>query len=224
MGQAAVELPDPLSKTPAPATSADDLLSQLAGEEIDRLLKEAEVDPAPTPAPVEQAASRVDPAPRAQPPASSETKEIVDVFSPDGEVRQATVPTVAGAQPMPATTVQPPASDEVGKIASSQSPAPAPQTEGSVAQPEEAGTSTAERTALDGVAEILEAQARADDACGEPSELEGLPLYLKPLQWLNAPLGLFPSSVRETIGKVAILTLFNAIAVIIYVIVFRRAH
>src|SRR5438067_37356 len=63
MGQAAVELPDPLTKTPAPATSADDLLSQLAGEEIDRLLKEAEVDPAPTPAPVEQAASRVAHAP-----------------------------------------------------------------------------------------------------------------------------------------------------------------
>src|SRR5437762_13293359 len=101
MGQAAVELPDPLTKTPAPATSADDLLSQLAGEEIDRLLKEAEVEPAPSSAAaVEQAAPRVDPAPRAQPSISSDTKEIVEVFSPDGEVRQATVPTVAAAQPM----------------------------------------------------------------------------------------------------------------------------
>jgi hypothetical protein len=219
MGQAAVELPDPLTNTPAPATSADDLLSQLAGEEIDRLLKEAEVEDAPTPAPGEQAAPRVDPAPRAQPSVSSETKETVDVFSPDGEVRQAAVPTVAAAQPPPAPT-QPPASDQVDKLASTESPAPA----ASVAQPEEAGTSTAERTALDGVAEILEAQARADDACAEASTDQGLPIYLKPLQWLNAPLSLFPSSVRETIGKVAILTLFNAIAVIVYVLVFRRAH
>src|SRR2546423_6074349 len=43
MGQA-VDLPDPSEIPAAPATSADDLLSQLAGEEIDRLLAEAEVE------------------------------------------------------------------------------------------------------------------------------------------------------------------------------------
>jgi len=44
MGQAAVDLPDPLeSPPPAAKTSTDDLLSQLAGDEIDRLLAEAEL-------------------------------------------------------------------------------------------------------------------------------------------------------------------------------------
>ncbi len=45
MGQATVDLPDPL-KSPAPTTSGgtDDLLAQLAGEEIDRLLADADVE------------------------------------------------------------------------------------------------------------------------------------------------------------------------------------
>src|SRR5580698_6597282 len=43
MGQAIVDPPDPQENSkPAPTTSADDLLSQLAGNEIDRLLAESE--------------------------------------------------------------------------------------------------------------------------------------------------------------------------------------
>jgi hypothetical protein len=41
---------------------------------------------------------------------------------------------------------------------------------------------------------------------------------------MNAPLDAFPDTVRDAIGKVAILTLFNAIAVIVYVVVFRHRH
>src|SRR3954449_9061854 len=49
MGQAAVDLPDPLETPPHPgapdgAAGTDELLSQLAGEEIDRLLADADVD------------------------------------------------------------------------------------------------------------------------------------------------------------------------------------
>jgi len=59
MGKAAIDLPDPLSPPEAakPLTSTDDLLAQLAGEEIDRLL--AEVD--------EQAAAAAPAAPVASP-------------------------------------------------------------------------------------------------------------------------------------------------------------
>jgi hypothetical protein len=43
MGQAIVDPPDPQENSkPAPTNSADDLLSQLAGNEIDRLLAESE--------------------------------------------------------------------------------------------------------------------------------------------------------------------------------------
>ena len=47
MPRTAVNLPDP-TQTPArgAASNADDLLSQLAGEELDRLLSEAESAPA----------------------------------------------------------------------------------------------------------------------------------------------------------------------------------
>jgi len=47
MGQATLDLPDPLNEPSAPRQqSADDLLSQMAGEELDRLLSEAESHPA----------------------------------------------------------------------------------------------------------------------------------------------------------------------------------
>src|SRR5947208_16183237 len=45
MGQAAIDLPDPLqNQSTAGGPSADDLLAQLAVEEVDRLLAEAEVE------------------------------------------------------------------------------------------------------------------------------------------------------------------------------------
>ena len=44
MGQAMVDLPDPLETPAASGLGADDLLAQMAGEEIDRLLAEAEAE------------------------------------------------------------------------------------------------------------------------------------------------------------------------------------
>jgi hypothetical protein len=49
-----------------------------------------------------------------------------------------------------------------------------------------------------------------------------LPLYLRPLEWLSAPLDACPENVRDVIGKVAILTTVNAVSVLIYVFLFRR--
>lgn len=57
------------------------------------------------------------------------------------------------------------------------------------------------------------------DALLEP---ESLPIYLKPLEWLNAPFDLLPDAVRDVIGKVALLTLFNAVAVLLYVFLIRK--
>src|SRR5215213_6870575 len=52
MGQAAVDLPDPLDAPPPSSLSGtDDLLAQLAGDEIDRLLAEADVEQTSSPAP-----------------------------------------------------------------------------------------------------------------------------------------------------------------------------
>jgi len=91
MGQVAIDLPDPLhNPEPAPGPSADDLLAQLAGEEIDRLLAEADVErptqpsnspilssaysvPSEAPIPSTVQASNVTFAPSAADPAQSQT-------------------------------------------------------------------------------------------------------------------------------------------------------
>src|SRR3954471_17777410 len=101
MGQAAVDLPDPLETPPHPdasdgAAGTDELLSQLAGEEIDRLLADADVDrdavggpassspPGPGPGPLvtssEATTDRVNrpPAP-VNPPAESHADLLPDV-------------------------------------------------------------------------------------------------------------------------------------------------
>lgn len=46
--------------------------------------------------------------------------------------------------------------------------------------------------------------------------------WLAPLLWLNAPLRGTPHSLRESIGKLALLTLLNAVAVLVYALVIRR--
>ena len=46
--------------------------------------------------------------------------------------------------------------------------------------------------------------------------------WMRPLIWLNSPLAGAPQTWRQTAGKVAILTLLNATAVLVYLFVIRR--
>jgi hypothetical protein len=50
---------------------------------------------------------------------------------------------------------------------------------------------------------------------------DSIPFYLLPLVWINAPLAKYSDDVRDMIGKIAITTLINAMAVLIYVLLFR---
>ncbi len=66
---------------------------------------------------------------------------------------------------------------------------------------------------------------------GTPEVIKGrrrfrarLPLILKPLEWINVPLDLCPENIRELVGKIAIVTMVNAAAVLTYVWMFRRHH
>ena len=151
MGQAAVDLPDPLEK-PKATGSADELLAQLAGDEIDRLLA-------------------------------------------DGD---------AGKSPEPASEA--PAAPPIVESVAEAEAAPAPE-----------GTGDPERIAL-----------AADDVAQHAADLldseTDVPVFLKPLVWLSSPLEGFGDGVRETIGKIAVLTMVNAIAVLVYVMIFRRHH
>jgi hypothetical protein len=48
------------------------------------------------------------------------------------------------------------------------------------------------------------------------------PLLVRVLELFNSPLSACPESVREAMGKVAVITLVNALAVLAYVLIFRR--
>jgi len=282
MGQATVDLPDPLDQPPpANPGGVDDLLSQLAGDEIDRLLAEADSEAPPpvkaaTPidAPVEPIRFDEEPvsqtavaaAPKLSPnsplaklnaladlppeagavagsPAATladdamtvdaETQASLDALSSELEA-----PAVADGGILPPGAVEKVLADEAaGLLGTPPAAAPAPQV------PEELGTTADERGALSaGVDDELSAAAAskvplgaaAPEASPEISSKEldavlgldeddaPLPLLLRPLEWLNAPLAACPQGVRDTIGKAAIITMINALAVLVYVAFFRR--
>jgi hypothetical protein len=174
MGQAAV-VPDPIEHDAAPAGSADDLLSQLAGEEIDRLLAESEAE--------REAAAPPEPEAPGAPPPAVDTPEV-DLGSLQ---REAAAESIANASaPRPAA-------------AASQTPPPQ-MTPAAPPRPEPASKVPANR----------------------PDPDASMPVYLKPLIWLNAPLASLPVGAREALGKAAIVTLVNALAVLLYVMLFRH--
>jgi hypothetical protein len=205
MGQAAVELPDPLQAAPeSPKTSTDELLSQLAGEEIDRLL--AEVD-AGAPRDARAAASPIDVSPPLRPELEKE-QEGVAPAAPEGVAEPAAPSSkdetvTAELDALFSAAVEKDKADEEAAAAAA-----------AIAAEQ---TSAAERAGLSTVA----AMAPAPEAAVEDDNAP-LPLYLRPLEWLNAPLMIFPPAVRDLVGKVAIVTLINAVAILAYVLIVRR--
>ena len=203
MAQATLDLPDPTEQQAPANGSADDLLAQLAGDEIDRLLAEAA---APQAQAIETVEQELAVAEQAAAPAAEDTA------APAAE---------AGVD------LQAQLDDLFGKLTSDDAPAPEPAPTAAEAQaptaepesPAEVESSPQERAALAAAdAPELQADEPADDA-----EPEQLPIYLRPLAWLNAPLAGTSDGVRDAIGKVAILTLINAIGILLYVILFRKA-
>jgi len=210
MGQATLDLPDPLENPPtAPNNSADDLLSQLAGDEIDRMLADSDVSaddlsteniPKTALPPMEIPA-----APAA--PVNDVNDEIDGLFN---QLTSAEVAAPAAKPARPAPVAE---------------PAPVP----AMAPPAKAPKTLEEEMAMD---QALSAKSlnspTAPTIHGEsnaladlPAEAE-LPVIFKPLAWLSAPLDTLPEGVREAMGKVAILTLINAMAVLGYVIFVRK--
>lgn len=68
-----------------------------------------------------------------------------------------------------------------------------------------------------------------DEELAEPMEGEvveaeegSTPILVRVLEWINSPLSGFSEGVREMLGKVAIVTMLNATAVLVYVLVFRK--
>lgn len=236
MSQATTDLPEPRPEAAA-APSADDLLSQLAGDEIDRLLSEADVekpadevahppiDPALHDAPASPVADATVVASAAEPakdPASAKenvSAQLDDLFdqlqssAADEVIAAAAKPesapapgSVTQAATVVAETKSPPASQPVAEKASAVSDAVTP----------------AESKALIDATPVVEADDASTVDEDAPIDMKSVPLMLKPLVWINAPLLACSASVRRNVGKVAIVTMLNAIAVLAYVIVTKK--
>jgi hypothetical protein len=237
MGQATVDLPDPLNPpTAAPDLSAaDDLLSQLAGDEIDRLLAESDGESAPAPPSMEAAPELVAPTtaePAKVDPPAALSNEIDELFA-ELQAAPVSAPKQAPAEPPTAASpLEPPIAAPTA--ASEPASPPVPEMEqvaaAAVVEPDERAIDELEPAIAADERAALE-RAALDDislAIDPMAQLQGmerdLPIVLKPLAWLSAPLDRFPDEVRETLGKIAILTIVNALAVFAYVMMFRHGH
>ena len=250
MGQAAVDLPDPM-QPPVSAAGTDELLAQLAGEEIDRLLAEADAE-----RPAEQKAGAALPAAQAPsmpqesvPPAvqqqaaqaaaaaDAELSSELDNLFAELTINQSAPPAAAPQAAAPAT-IAPVPNETPAPSAEAQSAAPpAPVAEAAPIHPVEEelrATEAMERAGRAAAAAEAQGQPQSQTESPPPAKQDAalamlasesaapLPLFLRPLEWLSAPLDAFPEGVRDVIGKVAILTAVNAISVIVYVLAFRR--
>jgi hypothetical protein len=241
MGKRAIDLPDPLEQpgqTPAPAP-ADDLISELAGEQIERLISSGENDKTGERRPNSQA--KQEPERPATPPPSADSEAAWgradfaahSVVNAHSEV---------GAQ-----------LDELFKAIHQSPKTPPPQT--LKKQPPPISPFSSARTAAQDDDELLEyvnarlgghpqpphdiAVAKPPDkpANGNPDQpaqdappvkvldiapkVDATPKWLKVLEAINAPFVGLSDSRRAALGKAAIITLLNGIAVLIYVLVFR---
>jgi hypothetical protein len=217
MGQAALDLPDPLEQPPATAAGTDDLLAQLAGEEIDRLLAESESD---NPPPTQQ-----------NPPAAQEL--LLPTVAGDSATQSK--PEVSSAAQLEgyleelatASATSPHEVDPVTRLAEPAAPVAPSKPSAATATPlDDDETLAAERGALNTVEPDL-APVEAALAAGLSTETTirseaKVAFYLRLLGWLNAPLDSCSDTTRDLIGKIAILTAVNALSVLVYLLFFRR--
>jgi hypothetical protein len=276
MARSAVDLPDPAGKQP----DADELLAQLASQQIDRLLSDADLKDAlpDDSSPAISTTTRTDPESDKNPIqdeldrlfADSETAgRVASRASNDTDARDEASAAESSESDLndfvpedssPDSTEE--SSDEasgslVGEALQSQlddlfrelseEPAPTspaalrvsgPATESHASPASDAthaydaqqpASQTLVAASIDARSPIDTAQLSTEPSSTLlPSEVRPdgraveVPIWLKPLVWLNAPFAGLDDPTRALIGKIAVLTLINAIAAILVVILLRR--
>lgn len=195
MGQAALDLPDPLNPSLPPTIArTDDLLSQLAGDEIDRLLKAADVESIP----VQAGPATPDPT------QLNISAQLDNLFTQLDLLQDSTS--------LPPDQMQ----MEPGEFNSSS----AVYASDEVNEPEDQSLDAAERDLLNSIS-IPNDPARADRAQPTIVADSALPFYLRPLEWINAPFAAWSERSRQIMGRIAIITLGFSIAILVYVLIFR---
>jgi hypothetical protein len=269
MGQATIDLPDPTQLSgvdagplsPQALASADDLLSQLAGDDIDRLLAEADADRPPLAVP--STAPVAEPPPPA-PAATIETVEATAPASPSLDAAASAAATAAALDAILAPAIESSlkaVEEQVNAVSQTIESATAPATPGATL-PVDPAAAPVGIPAVEPSFDVLD-QKLLNEAAAHVASIMDVPIALAPgstepatpgqaaetaerqalvvphvekkpsrivsllvriLEVLNSPMAFLPDEVRDAIGKVAILTTCNAVAVIVYVLVFRRPH
>lgn len=228
MGQAATDLPDPLEQPAAPpaptagaAASADEIISQMAGDEIERLMAAAGED-----APASAKTPPPPPAPSAAPAPPPKKESVADLI-------RAAAASIEGHAGGPAVVADPNDPEPIAEPPPK--PAPAKHKKATAAAKAPA-TSPADPAvpAPSGIDQLKEAARAASAAAGNdvaPPPRRALkpqrnapPWLIAMLQVLNSPAQGFSDTLRQALGKVALVTTFNALAVLIYVLIFRHPH
>jgi hypothetical protein len=241
MGKAAVELAEP-PPSAGDAGNADELLSQMAGDEIDRLLAEADVEPTAAAATPDMVAT----------PAVDASAGVVAASNSAPSSRSDDMIDSADLAPQldalfEQLNAQNDASESDAAVVTAIAP-PTVETDNATAHPEAPATDSAASTAVletrtsdepdDPVAAAL---AAPDDTALSEHEVTAHPasqrkhatgvaglveqllnVLLLPLQMLNEPLENCSDSLRQGLGWIGIVTTINAVAVIAYVLLFRR--
>ena len=190
MGQAMID--EALSPPPSPLSGADDLLSQMAGEQIDRMIAEGESTKS------HANESAVDPF----------ATQLDDLFNQLNEATPADAVSVKQIAEVVAEPIAPPIESQV-KI-------PPPPAVVEIEQP----TTAAEREALKPVEDAI-SQIQISAVVNQV-ELDHTPILVRILELINAPFAACPDAVRDVLGKFAILTLMNSLGVLLYVVLFRK--
>jgi len=180
-----------MAQAPA-ANPTDDLLSQLAASEIDRLLAEADkATVVADPAPVAPIADELEPAqaPQSSPTPAASSDTVTEGSEKDALLKAAGFES-ADHESADACTGDQPSGDERSALLKA------------------AGFESIE----DAVA------IKSLDDAERP-----LPVYFKPLVWINAPLASCPEKTRQALGKIGIVTFVNALAVLTYLFI-RHKH
>ncbi|HYE19400.1 MAG TPA: hypothetical protein VEA69_13200 [Tepidisphaeraceae bacterium] len=295
MARPAVDYPDPAEHATPNMAGADDLLAQLAGDEVDRLLAEAEEGGAATPesaaaatgpddaaddrvrsatalaeqgdgrgtqAALDQLFDELDGAAAPGPAGPHGLSELVDEELTLAQQKLVKAPSRSAGDPSDTASNPSPTDAPVATGAAPAIPEPPSVADALAAEMDEddrihgrrsgttayvepaAAPAEPRETPTDDLdAEPVDADADADvtvepvagvvieESAEEPLEAEmadaadaRVPMLVRVLEWMNAPLAGLSDGVREGLGKVAIVTTLNAVAVLLYVLIFRKGQ
>lgn len=198
------DLPDPLDNRAATAASPDDLLSQMADDAIDKLIAAADAGPPAGTAATDEAAL------------PSEFNELLGDMptAPAAPAREASLESVlaaAEANVAPSAPIEAPAAETPPH-----EPTANPETPPAAAPP---ASEPAIHSAADIPGTTADVKALLADDAGVSADKSSI--LLMPLEMLSTPLTHADDKIRNAVGQIAILTLLNAVAVLIYVFVVR---